>query len=84
MTIIQDRAALVYERKRAVLDHCMCANFSEDKGYYYVTYPEGYFPNGIRASKGGGKWVALGHMLVVMERHWKESFPGGNGMDGNC
>lgn len=81
MTIIQDRAALVCERKTAVMNHCMCANFSEDKGYYYVTYPEGYFPDGIRASKGGGKAVALGRILVVMERHWKEGFPGGNGME---
>ncbi len=77
---IQSRTALVREREAAVRDHCMCAGFREDKDYYYVTYPDGYFPNGIRANKGGGKWVALGHMLIVMERHWKESFPGGNGM----
>ena len=82
MTTIQARTALVRERLAAVKEHCMCAAFTEDKGYYYVTYPEGYFPDGIRASKGGGKWVALGHMLIVMERHWKESFPGSNGMDG--
>lgn len=82
MATLAQRTALVVEREAAVRDHCMCAEMREDKGYYYVIYPDGYFPQGIRASKGGGKWVALGHMLVVMERHWKESFPGGNGMGG--
>lgn len=80
MVTIQERKALVREREAEVRGHCMCAKFSEDQTYYYVTYPEGYFPDGIRARKDGGKWVALGHMLVVMERHWKESFPGGDGM----
>ena len=73
----KDRLALVREREALIKDHPMCAELREDAGYYYVIYPSGDFPvHGVRASKGGGKWVALGHLLIVIERHWKESFPG--------
>ena len=74
---IQERAALVAARLAEVKAHPMCASFSEDRHWYFVVYPEGEFPvHGVRVSKGGGKWVALGRLLIVMERHWKESFPG--------
>lgn len=60
--------------------HPMCAELNEDahrRGYLYVTYPAGDFPvEGLRVSKANGKRVALARALDVMERHWRESFPG--------
>lgn len=76
MTSIATRTALVAERLAAVRDHPMCADLQEDAGHYYVIYPDGDFPvHGVRASKGGGKWVALGRLLIIIERHWRESYP---------
>lgn len=66
--------ARVEEHLATVKDHCMCAKFEEDATHYRVIYPEGYFPEGVQCSKGGGKYVALERLLIVMERHWKESF----------
>ena len=77
MSSIQERSALVKERRAAIEAHPMCAKLSEDRGYFYVTYPDGDFPvHGVRASKDGGKWAALGRLLIILERHWKESYPG--------
>lgn len=75
-SIIQSRAEKVRERLAAVKAHCMCARFEEDRTHYRVIYPDGYFPAGVQVDKRLGKAVALERMLIVMERHWKESFPG--------
>lgn len=76
MTSIATRAALVAERLSAIRNHPMCADFVEDRSDYYVTYPAGDFPvHGLRASKAGGKGVALGRLLTIMEQHWRESYP---------
>lgn len=64
----------VKDRIEEVKAHCMCAKFEEDRTHYRVIYPEGYFPNGVQCSKGKGKIVALERLLIVMERHWRESF----------
>lgn len=75
--LVADRKTKVSERHDMVMDHPMCASLTEDAGYYTVIYPAGDFPvHGVRATKAGGKHVALGHLLTVMERHWVESFPG--------
>lgn len=72
---IQSRVATVRERLAAVKAHCMCLRFEETRTHYRVIYPEGYFPQGVQVSKGLGKRIALERLLLVIERHWKESFP---------
>lgn len=75
MSVIAERTAQVAERRELVEAHCMCAKMDETPHSVTVYYPVGYFPNGARvATTGeGGKFVALGRLLDVMERHWKES-----------
>ena len=71
---IHNRVAKVRDRLAAVKAHCMCLRFEETRTHYRVIYPDGYFPEGIQVDKRLGKHVALERMLIVMERHWKESF----------
>ena len=43
-----------------IKDHPMCLIFEDQGGCYQVIYPEGDFQvNGVRASTGAGKLVAL-------------------------
>ena len=72
---VATNAARLAAALAAVKAHPMCANLSDDGTRYLVTYPLGYFPDGARASQGMGKALALERLLVVMERHWRESFP---------
>jgi hypothetical protein len=72
---IQTRIEKVREGLAAVKAHCMCLRFEETRTHYRAIYPDGYFPNGVQVDKRLGKHVALERMLIVMERHWKESFP---------
>lgn len=73
MNQIAERTELVRKLKKEIVSHPMAARFSEDRGCYLVFYPEGFFPDGARVSKGMGKAKALARMLEVMERHWKEA-----------
>jgi hypothetical protein len=72
---IQQRIAAASEAEQAVREHCMCLRFETTGTHYRVIYPDGYFPQGVQASKRMGKAEALTRMLDVMERHWKASFP---------
>lgn len=73
---VRDATKAVRDAIVAVKSHCMCFRFEETGTHYRVIYPDGYFPNGAQVSKGLGKAEALSRLLGVMERHWKESFPG--------
>lgn len=73
---VQAATKAVQESLDAVKSHCMCFCFEETTTHYRVLYPDGYFPNGVQASKRLGKAEALSRILGAMERHWKESFPG--------
>lgn len=68
---IEERVEAVNILSSKVLDHCMCAKFQDDGARFRVIYPCGMFPDGVQASYGGGKAVALSRMLDAMERHWK-------------
>lgn len=68
---IGERVVAVDILRSKVLDHPMCAKFEEDTARFRVIYPCGMFPEGVQASYGGGKAVALSRMLDAMERHWK-------------
>lgn len=70
---VTENIAKVIKAKEAIMAHCMCARFVEEGRHYAVYYPEGFFPAGVRAHKGMGKAAALGRMLEVMERHYKEN-----------
>ena len=70
---VQIRTKQVQNAIDAVKAHCMCARFEENRTHYRVIYPEGYFPDGVQVAKGGGKHTALARLLIVMERHWKDS-----------
>ena len=81
MTLLAARVALVRRLTDEIKNHPMCAGFSEDRYYFLVEYPAGDFPvHGTRASKSKGKAAALQRLLPIMERHWRESFPGYEGM----
>ena len=75
MSVIQTRIDKVNELKDAVKGHCMCLHFTETAAYYLVQYPEGFFPDGVRAETGTNKAQSLRRILNAMERHWKDSYP---------
>lgn len=76
MNTPNENAAAVAQLVAAVKRHPLCLRFSDVSGKYLVIYPAGEFPvDGVQASQGGGKAVALARMLEVMERHWVESYP---------
>lgn len=68
---IAERAEAVNALRHTVKEHCMCTKFEDDGARFRVIYPCGMFPDGVQASYGGGKAVALSRMLDAMERHWK-------------
>ena len=68
---IAERTEAVDVLRSAVKEHCMCAKLEDDGARFRVYYPCGMFPDGVQASYGGGKAVALSRMLDAMERHWK-------------
>lgn len=69
----RENMARVETLEREVQDHPMCGRFIHERGAYVVYYPDGMFPNGVRASIGMGKALALSRLIEVMERHWKEN-----------
>lgn len=76
MNTPQENLALVERARQEVLNHCMCARFSETETHFLVLFPAGDFTtDGVRASKGMGQRAALQKMLQIMERTWLESFP---------
>jgi len=77
MSIIQARIDRVNKLKNTIKNHCMCLHFTETKSYYLVQYPEGFFPDGVRAEFGTNKTIALKRILDAMEKHWKDSFKTG-------
>lgn len=74
---IQSNIATYNAAMSAVQDHCMAASVERAAGKVTILYPIGYYPNGFRVDDSA---AGLRQALAVMERHWKESFPGGNGM----
>ena len=75
MGVLQDRMTKVSTARQRVLDHCMCWDLIEDRYYYMIILPPGYFPDGIRASKEVGATNALNKIHDAMERVWVESYP---------
>lgn len=75
---IQSNIATYNAAMALVQDHCMAANVERAAGKVIIWYPIGYYPGGCRVDDSA---VGLRRALEVMERHWKESFPGGNGME---
>ncbi len=73
---VQDNIANLEVALSEVKAHCMTLRFQEDEYYFTVIFPEGYFPNGVRASKGLGKIKALKLLLEKLEYYWMSSFPG--------
>ncbi len=74
---IQSNIATYNAAMSAVQEHCMAVSVERGEGKVIIWYPEGYYPNGCRVDDSA---VGLRQALEAMERHWKESFPGGNGM----
>ena len=68
---IVERTEAVNALRSTVKEHCMCAKFDDDGARFRVIYPCGMFPDGVQASYGNGKAVALSRMLAAMDRHWK-------------
>ncbi len=67
---IKDLAAKLAEVK----SHCMCVSVTDNGSAFLILYPPGMIIDGARATyKECGKIVALDRLLVVMERHWKQS-----------
>jgi hypothetical protein len=70
---IQANIEAVAVAKAEVKNHCMCYEFSEDRHYFTVYYPADMYPNGARVARSMGDAKALGRLVEVMERHWKEN-----------
>lgn len=86
MTLIAERTDAVNAIRQQILDHPMCGRLIEGSDMYRVIYPAGDFPvDGLQSvvRRGEGKAIALSKLLPVMDRHWLQSYPGGNGMNGN-
>lgn len=75
---IQNRIDQINTTKQAILTHCMCFDFAENKTHYQVIFPIGFYPEGIKAAKNIGKNDALKKMLDFMEKTWVESYPAQN------
>lgn len=78
MTIFDERAGRVDVARQTLLAHPMCACLVETASLVRVLYPDGDFPvDGCQSAIGaGGKSAAMERLLPVMERHWRESYPG--------
>ena len=58
----------------AVRNHCMAARIECDTSHVTIIYPEGDFPvHGVRVNRSA---AGLQQAIGIMERHWKDSFPG--------
>ena len=73
---LQERKREIKESMEAVKNHFMCHKFYEEEGLYRVTYLNRVldskykaYVDGVQASKGGGKGVALRRMIDMMNRH---------------
>lgn len=74
---VQENIAAYNQALELVTGHCMASSVERGSGKVVVWYPEGYYPNGIRVDDSA---KGLSQALPIMERHWLESFPSGNGM----
>ena len=75
---IQTNISAYNQALSAVSQHCMAASVERASGKVIVLYPMGFYPDGVRTDDSA---EGLRRVLPVMERHWMESFPGGNGME---
>jgi hypothetical protein len=72
MNSVQDNIFLKKEAFKKIEAHCMCAEIQESKDYLIIIYPYGDWPvNGVRVENTA---KGIEQALVVMERHWQESF----------
>ena len=78
MSNIQENIAAYNRALGLVAEHCMADSVERGSGKVIIWYPDGYYPNGIRVDDSA---KGLMQALPLMERHWLESFPGGNGME---
>ncbi len=78
MSNIQENVAAYNQALGSVAEHCMAASVERGSRKVIIWYPEGYYPNGIRVDDSAR---GLAQAILLMERHWLESFPSGNGMD---
>lgn len=70
---VQRNISTIKKLKKEIREHCMCLRFKETPEYYLVIYPDGFYPEGTRVNKEGGKIIALERLLNAMERHWKNN-----------
>ena len=78
-TTPQRNLEFVRRLEEQVRQHPMCLNLTDEGSSYLVEYPAGDFSvNAVRVShpRPSNKTKALSKLHKVMERHWKESYPG--------
>ena len=78
MMAVQENIAAYNHALELVTEHCMAASVERGSGKVIIWYPEGYYPNGIRVDDSTR---GLAQAILLMERHWLENFPSGNGME---
>lgn len=76
---VQQNITAYNNAMNAVTEHCMALRVDRSAGRVTVIYPDGYYPHGCRVDDSAN---GLRKAVEVMERHWKESFPSGYGMEG--
>jgi len=76
METVRENVAALNAARAAVLAHCMCFKFTEQRDRFVVLFPEGYAVQGARmrfAAEGVSKRRALELLLATMEKYWKLS-----------
>lgn len=68
----KENIQIVNDLIEEVKSHPMCLRFCDDPCHYLVLYPAGFRLDGTRASKDGGKAIALKRLLDAMELHWQD------------
>jgi hypothetical protein len=80
MKDVQENVLRWSEKVVEIQSHPMCGRFLDEGQRLIVVYPAGDFGvgyDGLRCSVSvGGKLAAATKLLNIMERDWKQSFPG--------